>query len=181
MSVTIRLRRVGRKKQPSYRMVVADKASPRDGAYLDVVGFYNPRSKPAELRVDLEKVDRWVGQGAQLSDTAASLVRKARRGGDDTVSMVPMGFDSGASKSSAGPAAEESAEPPVVAEAASEVVTAAEAVAAPEAAAAPDAAAEPEAVAERKAVAEPEAVADAEAVAEPNAVAEPDAGNEPAA
>lgn len=122
MSVTIRLRRIGRKKQPSYRMVVTDKAAPRDGAYLDVVGFYNPRGKPAELRVDLDKVDRWVGQGALLSDTAASLVKKARKGGDATVKMVPMGFDSAAAARPAQPQAAPAEEPPVVAEAAQEVV-----------------------------------------------------------
>lgn len=85
MSLRIRLRRVGRKKQPSYRIVVANSASPRDGAYVDELGFYNPRTRPAELRLDLEKVDSWVGKGATLSDTAASLVRKARKGGDAKV------------------------------------------------------------------------------------------------
>ena len=90
MAVTIRLRRIGRKKQPSYRVVVTDSANSRDGAYLDTLGFYNPRQKPAELRLDLEKVDTWIGKGAGLSDTVASLVRKARRGGDDTVAMRPL-------------------------------------------------------------------------------------------
>ncbi|MGH7575691.1 MAG: 30S ribosomal protein S16, partial [Longimicrobiales bacterium] len=75
MSVRIRLRRIGRKKQPSYRLVVADSATPRDGAYLDAVGFYNPRMQPAELRLDLDRVDRWLSRGADMSDTVASLVR----------------------------------------------------------------------------------------------------------
>ncbi len=87
MSLRIRLRRVGRKKQPSYRIVVANSAAPRDGAYIDDVGFYNPRSRPAELRMDVEKVDGWVNKGATLSDTAASLLRKARRGGDAKVAL----------------------------------------------------------------------------------------------
>jgi small subunit ribosomal protein S16 len=87
MAVTIRLRRIGRKKQPSYRVVVTDSAKPRGGEYLDTLGFYNPRQQPAELRLDLEKVDTWVGKGAGMSDTVASLVRKARRGGDDKVAM----------------------------------------------------------------------------------------------
>jgi small subunit ribosomal protein S16 len=90
MSVKIRLRRIGRKKQPSYRVVATDSAAPRDGAYLDMLGFYNPRSQPAELRLDLEKVDHWLGRGADLSDTVASLVRKARRGGDDRVALKPL-------------------------------------------------------------------------------------------
>ena len=90
MAVTIRLRRIGRKKQPSYRVVVTDSANPRGGKYLDTLGFYNPRLQPAELRLDLDKVDTWVGKGAGMSDTVASLVRKARRGGDDKVAMRPI-------------------------------------------------------------------------------------------
>ncbi len=85
MSLRIRLRRVGRKKQPSYRMVVTDGAVRRDGPYVDDVGFYNPRTKPAELRLDIEKIETWVGKGATLSDTAASLLRKAKKGGDAKV------------------------------------------------------------------------------------------------
>jgi small subunit ribosomal protein S16 len=90
MSVKIRLRRIGRKKQPSYRLVVTDTSNPRDGAYLDAVGFYNPRNNPAELRIDLEKVDTWLGKGAGMSDTVSSLVKKARRGGDKIVELKPM-------------------------------------------------------------------------------------------
>jgi small subunit ribosomal protein S16 len=90
MSVTIRLRRVGRKKQPSYRVVVTDMSRPRDGQYLETIGFYNPRPHPAELRLDLGKVEEWVGKGAGMSDTVASLVRKARKGGDDRVALSPM-------------------------------------------------------------------------------------------
>jgi small subunit ribosomal protein S16 len=78
MSVRIRLRRVGRKKQPSYRIVVAESRTPRGGTYLDTVGFYNPRREPVELRVDLAKVDGWVEKGAGLTPTVASLVRRAR-------------------------------------------------------------------------------------------------------
>jgi small subunit ribosomal protein S16 len=90
MSVKIRLRRTGRKKQPSYRIVVADSRSPRDGAYLDNVGTYNPTVNPAELRIDLGKVDSWVAKGAGMSETVASLVRKARRGGDAKVALRPI-------------------------------------------------------------------------------------------
>lgn len=79
MSVRIRLRRVGRKKQPSYRIVVAESQSPRGGAYLDNVGFYNPRRDPIELRIDLARVDSWVEKGAEMTPTVASLVRRARR------------------------------------------------------------------------------------------------------
>jgi small subunit ribosomal protein S16 len=90
MSVTIRLRRVGRKKQPSYRVVVTDSSRPRDGQYIETIGFYNPRIQPAELRLDLDKVGLWVDKGAGLSDTVASLVRKAKKGGDDKVAVSPM-------------------------------------------------------------------------------------------
>jgi small subunit ribosomal protein S16 len=91
MAVKIRLRRTGRKKQPSYRLVVADTNSPRDGQYLDAVGTYNPLTRPADLRIDLEKVDKWLADGAEMSDTVASLIRKARRGGDKTVAVRGVG------------------------------------------------------------------------------------------
>ena len=90
MAVKIRLRRVGRKKQPSYRMIVTESENPRGGAYLDTVGYYNPLKKPAELQIDLSKVDEWLGRGATLSETTESLVRKARRGGDKKVAVSGM-------------------------------------------------------------------------------------------
>lgn len=91
MSVKIRLRRTGRKKQPSYRLVVADSATPRDGQYLDALGTYNPLVKPADLRIDLDKVEKWLAEGAQMSDTVASLVRKARLGGDSKIAVRGVG------------------------------------------------------------------------------------------
>ena len=91
MSVKIRLRRTGRKKQPSYRLIVADTSTPRNGQYLDSLGTYNPLTKPADLRIDLEKVDQWLAQGAEMSGTAASLIQKARRGGDDKVAIRAVG------------------------------------------------------------------------------------------
>ena len=94
MSVKIRLRRVGRKHQPSYRIVVARTADPRGGEYLDTVGFYNPRTQPAELRLDMAKVDNWLARGAELSDTAASLIRKVRKGGDPSVQLRDMKAES---------------------------------------------------------------------------------------
>jgi small subunit ribosomal protein S16 len=87
MAVKIRLRRTGRKKQPSYRIVVAESTTPREGAYLDSVGTYNPLTNPAELRVDLAKVDEWLGRGAELTPTVRSLINKARKGGDATVAL----------------------------------------------------------------------------------------------
>jgi len=91
MSVKIRLRRTGRKKQPSYRLVVADSSTPRDGQYLDALGTYNPLVKPADLRIDMEKVEKWLADGAEMSDTVASLVRKARQGGDSKVTVRGVG------------------------------------------------------------------------------------------
>ena len=85
MSVTIRLRRVGRKKQPYYRVVVTDSRNSRSGAYLESLGQYSSTTHPAELRLDLPRLDEWVAKGAEMSDTVRSLVNKARRGGDDQV------------------------------------------------------------------------------------------------
>lgn len=90
MAVKIRLRRVGRKKQPSYRMVVIESENPRGGAYLDTVGYYNPQRQPAGLQIDLAKIDEWIGRGATMTETTDSLVRKARRGGDKTVAVSGM-------------------------------------------------------------------------------------------
>ena len=78
MSVKIRLRRTGAKKQPSYRVVVTDSASPRDGRFIEIIGHYNPRRTPAELTLVEEKVAHWLGNGAQPSDTVARLL--AERG-----------------------------------------------------------------------------------------------------
>ena len=74
MSVKIRLRRTGAKKQPSYRVVVADSDSPRDGRFIEIIGHYNPRWTPAELTLEEEKVKRWLGNGAQPSDAVARLL-----------------------------------------------------------------------------------------------------------
>ncbi len=87
MSVRIRLRRMGRKKQPHYRVVVADGAAPRDGRIVENLGYYKPQSNPARLILDLPRFDWWVEQGAQPSDTVASLAGKARRGGDAKVAL----------------------------------------------------------------------------------------------
>ena len=91
MSVKIRLRRMGKKKQPHYRIVVADSRSPRDGRFVENLGYYNPVSRPARLRVDLERVDYWLGEGAIASRTVGNLLTKARAGGDGTVALVGDG------------------------------------------------------------------------------------------
>ncbi len=77
MSVKIRLRRVGAKKQPSYRVVVADSHSPRDGRFIEIIGFYNPRTKPTTIQIDADKARRWLGNGAQPTESVASLLYRA--------------------------------------------------------------------------------------------------------
>ena len=72
----IRLRRVGKKKQPSYRIVVADSRAPRDGRFIERVGFYNPRTDPPTIEVDAEKATRWLQQGAQPSDPVRYMLQK---------------------------------------------------------------------------------------------------------
>ena len=74
--LAIRLMRMGAKKSPSYRVVVKEKLSKRDGAYVENVGFYNPTRNPAEVRLDLERVNYWIGRGAQPTDTVRQLIRK---------------------------------------------------------------------------------------------------------
>ncbi len=75
--VKIRLRRVGAKKRPSYRLVVADVRSPRDGAFINIIGHYNPLTDPETVVIDEEKALHWLGQGAQPTATAARLLSKA--------------------------------------------------------------------------------------------------------
>ncbi|MYG80274.1 MAG: 30S ribosomal protein S16 [Gemmatimonadetes bacterium] len=148
MSVKIRLRRMGKKKQPHYRIVVADSRSPRDGRFVEILGYYSPITQPARLRVDLERVDYWLGEGAIASRTVGNLVAKARVGGDDKVALE--GDRSEAEAEAAGESVAEGAE--AVADA--------------------DAAAEPEAAVEPEAAASAEAPADAPEAEAPEPEAE---------
>ena len=75
--VKIRLRRVGSKKKPSYRLVVADSRAPRDGAFINIIGYYNPLTDPETVVIDEEKALNWLRQGAQPTATAARLLAKA--------------------------------------------------------------------------------------------------------
>ncbi len=77
MAVKIRLRRVGRKKSPMYRIVVADSKSPRDGKFIEIVGQYQPRTGDKALNLDADRVNHWLNVGAQPTDTVRSLLRKA--------------------------------------------------------------------------------------------------------
>ncbi len=77
MATRIRLRRVGRKKQPTYRIVVTDKQKARDGRFVETLGHYDPRTEPVALNVDVEKARAWLAKGATPSDTVRSLLKKA--------------------------------------------------------------------------------------------------------
>src|ERR687886_3008795 len=77
MAVRIRLTRVGATKQPTYRVVVADSRSARDGRALDTLGHYNPRAEPAEVTIDADKARTWLARGAKPSDTVVRLLRVA--------------------------------------------------------------------------------------------------------
>ncbi|HHV57778.1 MAG TPA: 30S ribosomal protein S16 [Firmicutes bacterium] len=77
MAVKIRLRRMGAKKAPFYRLVVADSRMPRDGRFVESIGYYNPTREPAVVKVDEEKALNWLARGAQPSDTALKLLKKA--------------------------------------------------------------------------------------------------------
>jgi small subunit ribosomal protein S16 len=74
VAVRIRLRRMGAKRQPHYRVVVADSRSPRDGRFLDTIGTYNPRVDPADINIDRDKALEWLEKGAEPSDSARSLL-----------------------------------------------------------------------------------------------------------
>ncbi len=73
----IRLRRMGAKKAPFYRIVVADSRAPRDGAFVEEIGYYNPQTDPAEIKVDNEKAQQWIKNGAQPTDTVRGLLKKS--------------------------------------------------------------------------------------------------------
>ena len=75
--VKIRLRRMGAKKNPFYRIVVADSRFPRDGRFIEEIGTYNPLTDPSEIKVDLERAKYWISNGAQPTDTVKALLKKA--------------------------------------------------------------------------------------------------------
>ena len=76
MAVKIRLRRMGAKKAPFYRGVVADSRYPRDGRFIEVIGTYNPMVDPVEVKIDAEKAKKWIANGAQPTDTVRALLKK---------------------------------------------------------------------------------------------------------
>ncbi len=76
MAVRIRLARMGSKKKPFYRVVAADSEAPRDGKFIEILGYYDPMKDPAEVKVHEEKVNSWLDKGALVSESARSLLRK---------------------------------------------------------------------------------------------------------
>ncbi len=76
MAVKIRLKRLGAKKSPFYRVVVADERSPRDGKFIEEIGYYNPLTDPVEIKIDAEKAAKWIKNGAQPTDTVRALLKK---------------------------------------------------------------------------------------------------------
>lgn len=94
--VRLRLRRVGRKKQPSYRVVAADRESPRDGRFLEIVGFYNPRTNPETITLKEDRIYDWLSKGAQPSDSTARLFKTVGlyeryerfKGGEDSAKLM---------------------------------------------------------------------------------------------
>ena len=77
MAVKMRLRRMGAKKSPFYRIVVADSRYPRDGRFIEEVGYYNPSNEKPEIKIDVEKAKQWIANGAQPTESVAKLLKKA--------------------------------------------------------------------------------------------------------
>ena len=77
MAVKIRLKRLGAKKAPFYRVVVADGRFPRDGRFIEEIGYYNPLTTPADVKIDAEKAKKWIANGAQPTDTVKALLKKS--------------------------------------------------------------------------------------------------------
>ena len=77
MAVKIRLRRMGAKKAPFYRVLVADSRSPRDGRFIEEIGTFNPMTEPAEIKIDADKAKKWLNNGAQPTETVRALLKKS--------------------------------------------------------------------------------------------------------
>ena len=93
--LAIRMRKMGSKKRPFFRVVVTDSHTARDGSFVEVVGHYNPRTKPAKVLIDKERIAYWVGRGAQLSDTVRTLL--ARHTQATQAAVAPGAGDTAAS------------------------------------------------------------------------------------
>jgi small subunit ribosomal protein S16 len=83
MSVKLRLARTGKKKQPQYRIVAADSRVPRDGRFLEVLGWYAPRNEPSKFEIDMDAVEKWLSKGAKPTERVEKLIELARKGSAD--------------------------------------------------------------------------------------------------
>jgi small subunit ribosomal protein S16 len=88
MSVRVRLTRVGSKKNPIWRVVVADQRSPRDGRFIETIGHYNPQTEPSTIRLDEERLQHWLARGAQPTGTVKQLVKAYAKGGGAAAAAV---------------------------------------------------------------------------------------------
>ena len=77
MAVKMRLTRMGAKKAPFYRVIVADSRSPRDGRFIEEIGYYNPLTNPVEIKIDADKAKKWINNGAQPTETVKALLKKS--------------------------------------------------------------------------------------------------------
>ncbi len=114
MAVRIRLTRVGATKRPSYRVVAIDSRRPRDGRALEILGFYDPLTDPATVRLDMARVQAWIGKGAKPSETVVKLMRQADASAEAEESKekaAPKSPAKGAAKSSAKPRSRKAAAP----------------------------------------------------------------------
>jgi small subunit ribosomal protein S16 len=119
MSVRVRLTRVGSKKNPIWRVVVADQRSPRDGRFIETIGHYNPQTEPSTIRIDEERLQHWLARGAQPSGSVKQLVKAYAKGGGAAAAVAePVAAEPAAAEPEAAASAEaEAAEPaPVEAE-----------------------------------------------------------------
>jgi small subunit ribosomal protein S16 len=166
MSVRVRLTRVGSKKNPIWRVVVADQRSPRDGRFIEAIGRYNPQTNPSTIAIDEERLQHWIARGAQPTGAVKQLMKaQAKSGGPHGAEPGSEAEPAEPAAAAAGPAAAASAAPAMPAEAA------------PADAATP---VEPPAPADPAAPVEPVPPADAAAPADPTATDEPPAPAEPA-
>ena len=82
MAARIRLARVGSKKNPIFRVVVADRRAPRDGRFIEILGRYNPQTEPSIIDLDLDRIEEWIGQGAEVSNTVKKLIKASKASSD---------------------------------------------------------------------------------------------------
>ena len=139
MAVSIRLRREGAKNRPYYKVVVADSRSPRDGKFIEIIGTYDPKKPDHNSTLKLDRIDHWISQGAQPSDTVRSLIKKNKKQSETAAPEVAASVtpEAPASAVPESPAPVAAAEEPVVVEPAAPTTAAEESAIAAESAAAP--------------------------------------------